>query len=420
LQTTDQVKLAIINIKQLITVAAQGERVKTGKDMRELGIIENAAVLVENEKIVWLGRMEELSMCSLKETDVLDCLDCVVMPGFIDSHTHLVFAGSREDEFAMRCAGATYLQIAEQGGGILNTVKKVRAAKKKELKKLARHWLNQMLQQGTTTVEIKSGYGLDMDNEVKMLEAINELNSEEVITIIPTFLGAHTFPLEYNGDKGGYIREIIERMIPYVSSHRLAAFCDVFCEKGYFGLEESETILQHGKQFGLKLKIHAEELTPFGGATLAAKFGAVSADHLEHVTSEGIGALSKAGVVATLLPGVSFFLNHKYAPARELIDAGVPIAIASDFNPGSCMSYSMPLMMTIGCAQMRMTPEEVITASTLNAAAALNLSHSLGSIEVGKKADLVVLDIPNYKFLPYHFGENHVKKVVKDGVVLEF
>lgn len=411
--------LALINIVQLITVSAGGARVKTKTEMRDIGLIENAAVLIENDKITWIGRMEELSMGSMRDTDVLDCIGKVVMPGFVDAHTHLVFAGSRENEFAMRSSGATYQQIAQMGGGILNTVRHVRSASKKELKKHARRTLSAMMKHGTTTVEVKTGYGLDMDNEIKMLEAVNELNVEELMTIVPTFLGAHAIPPEYQNRKADYIQEITERMIPYVGSKKLAVFCDVFCEKGYFELEESNAILLKGKQHGLIPKIHAEELTSSRGSEIAAALEAASADHLEHISEKGITALADAGVVGTLLPGVSFFLNHSYAPARKLIDAGVPVALATDFNPGSCMSYSMPLMMTIACTQMHMTPEEAITASTLNAAASLNLSNEIGSIEVGKRADLVVLDIPNYTFLAYHFGENHVAKVVKNGVVLE-
>ena len=412
--------LALINIKQLVTVGSNGVQVKTGKEMQNLGIIENAAVLIENEKITWYGKMEELSMASIKEADVLDCLDKVVMPGFVDPHTHLVFAGSRENEFAMRSAGLSYQEIALRGGGIISTVQQVRNSTKKDLKKNARKYLNAFLRNGTTTVEIKSGYGLDMDNEIKMLEAINELKDEEVLTIVPTFLGAHAVPPEFFGQKKEYIREITERMIPYIAKKKLAVFCDAFCEKGYFDQEDCREIFSKGTSVGLPPKVHADELTSGGGAELAAEVRAASADHLEHISDVGIKAIAHSGVVAVLLPGVSFFLHHQHAPARKLIDAGVPVAIATDFNPGSCMSYSMPMMMTIACAQMKMSPEEAITASTLNAAAAVNLSSEIGSIEIGKKADLIVLDIPNYKFLPYHFGENHVEKVVKNGVVLEF
>ena len=413
-------RLALLDIQQLVTVPAHGNRVKIGDEMRDLGIIDNAAVLVEDDVITWVGRMEDLALGDLKETNVVDCMNNTVMPGFVDSHTHTVFGGSREDEFAMRSAGMSYQAIAERGGGILSTVKRTREATKKNLKKQAGKWLDNMLRHGTTTVEIKSGYGLDMDNEIKMLEAITELEKEEVISVLSTFLGAHAVPPEFRARKSEYIREINERMIPYVVSHKLATFCDVFCEKGYFDVEESESILLNAKRFRLTPKIHADELSSSGGADLAARVRAISADHLEHVTDDGIAAMAKSGVIATLLPGVSFFLNHQYAPARKLIDNGVPVALATDFNPGSCMSYSMPLMMTIACTHMRMLPEEAITASTLNAAAALNISHEVGSIEIGKKADMVVMNIPNYQFLSYHFGQNHVEKVIKNGTVLEF
>ncbi|MDI6767016.1 MAG: imidazolonepropionase [Bacteroidota bacterium] len=412
--------LALINIKQLVTVSADGNRVKTGKEMQNLSIIENGAVLIDGEKIKWLGRMEDLSMGSIKEADVLDCIDRIVMPSFVDAHTHLLFDESRENEFAMRSAGATYQEIASRGGGIISTVKEVRNTSKKDLKKNARRWLNAMLRQGTTTVEIKSGYGLDMDNEVKMLEAITELNNEEVLTIVPTFLGAHAIPPEFRDKKSDYVHLITEKVIPYIGKKKLAVFCDAFCEKGYFDVDDCRTILLSGLKHGMKPKLHGDELSSGGGAELAAEVNAISVDHLEHISEKGIDALAKASVVAVLLPGVSFFLNHPHAPARKLIDTGVPVAIASDFNPGSCMSYNIPLMMTIACTQMKMSPEEAIAASTLNAAAALNLSTEIGSIEIGKKADMIVLDIPNYKFLPYHFGENHVEKIVKNGVVLEF
>jgi imidazolonepropionase len=414
------VNLVLVNIKQLVTVSSQGRRVKIGPEMQSLGVIENAAVIIEDDTIRWIGRMEELSMSSIREAEILDCLDKIVLPGFVDAHTHLVFAGSRENEFAMRSSGATYQQIAERGGGILSTVRNVRTTPKKDLKKSARQYLNALLRHGTTTVEIKSGYGLDMDSEVKLLETINELMAEEVITIVPTFLGAHALPPEYAGQKDKFVQLIIDKMIPYVAKKNLSVFCDAFCEQGYFDGNDCRMIFAAAQSAGMIPKVHADELTSCGGAELASEVSAISADHLEHISDLGISALAKTGTVGILLPGVSFFLNHPHAPARKMIDAGVPVAIATDFNPGSCMTYSMPLMMTIACTQMKMSPEEVIIASTLNAAAALNLSHEVGSIETGKKADMVVLDIPNYKFLPYHFGENHVYRVVKNGVVLEF
>jgi imidazolonepropionase len=340
------------------------------------------------------------------------------MPGFVDSHTHLLFAGSREDEFKLRAAGAGYAEIAASGGGIASTVAAVRSAGKKELKKNARRWLHELLRHGTTTVEMKSGYGLDMETEIRMLEAINELEKEEVISVVATFIGAHAVPP--GTDRAAYVAEVTDRMIPYVGSKRLASFCDVFCEEGYFTAAESRAILTQGKSFNLAPKIHAEEFSVSGGAETAAAVRAVSADHLEHVDDVGIAALAGAGTVATLLPGVSFFLGQRYAPARKLIGAGVPVAIASDFNPGSCMGFNMQLMMTIACTQMGMSPEEAITAATLNGAAALGLSSSVGSIEPGKKADLCLMDAPGYLTVPYLFGVNHVRTVVKNGVILEF
>ncbi len=412
--------LFIKGISQLVTVASNGKRTKTRSEMHELGILDEAGVLCLNGKIDWIGRMREWNRFLPDAFPEIDASGKVVMPGFVDSHTHMMFAGSREHEFSLRSQGATYQQIADQRGGILNTVQHVRAASKRELKKTTSRYLTDMMRHGTTTVEIKSGYGLEMDSEIKMLEAINELKNEEIMTIVPTFIGAHAVPPEYNGGSDAYVREITEEMIPYIGKKNLAAFCDVFCEKGYFDLDEAERVLVKGKKFGMVPKIHADELTPLGGAQLAAKIGAVSADHLENVTDKGIAALRRSDVVATLLPGVSFFLGHGYAPARKLIDAGVPVAIATDFNPGSCMSYSMPMMMTIACTQMQMTPEEALTASTVNAAAALNMSSTVGSIEIGKNADLIIADIPDYRFMAYHFGTNHVWKTIKNGTILEF
>ena len=412
--------LFIKNITQLITVAAGGKRTKLGAEMRDVGVLTDAGVLSENGKIVWVGAMSDWKG-SLPETfSEIDASGKVVLPGFVDSHTHMMFAGNRAHEFALRSQGATYQQIAEAGGGILNTITNVRAASKKDLKKQTLRYMNSMMRHGTTTVEIKTGYGLDLDSEIKMLDAINELKAEEMMTVVPTFICAHAYPPEYKQNKSAYVDLIIDKMIPYAGKRNLAAFCDVFCEKGYFELDDTERILTEGKKHGMLPKIHAEELNPLGGAELAARVGAVSADHLEHVTEEGIQALREGNVVAALLPGVSFFLNHGYAPARKLIDAGVAVAIASDFNPGSCMSYSMPLMMTIACTQMKMSPEEALVASTLNAAAALNMSSSIGSIEVGKNADLIIADVPDYKFLAYHFGANHIITTIKNGTVLEF
>lgn len=411
--------LFVKNITQLVTVSSGGGRVKIGPAMNELGLMNDAGVLCEKGTISWVGPMKEFNKVLPDDFPELDCSGKTVLPGFVDSHTHMLFAGSRAKEFALRARGASYQEIAEAGGGIVSTVSNVRSATKKELKKQTAEFFDDLLRHGTTSVEIKSGYGLDLDTEVKMLEAINELGKEELMTVVPTFIGAHAIPPEYRQNVSGYVDLVINAMIPYVGKKKLAAFCDVFCEKGYFDPEDTARILREGRKWGMEPKIHADELTPLGGAEVAAEVGAVSADHLERVSDEGIAALARAGVVAGLLPGVSFFLNHGYAPARKLIDAGVPVAIASDFNPGSCMSFSMPMMMTIACTQMKMTPEEAITASTLNGAAALNLSSSAGSIERGKMADLIVADVQDYRYLPYHFGVNHITKTVKQGVLLE-
>ncbi len=413
-------ELLIQHAKQLVTVSSHGKRVKTGPEMRELAVIDDGSVFVRNGVIEWVGHESDRTIDTTKETEVIDASDKIVLPGFVDSHTHLVFTGTRENEFAMRAEGTTYQQIAKEGGGILSTVTAVRKATKKELKRLAEKRLDKMMQCGTTTVEIKSGYGLDMENEIKMLEVINELAKEHFMTVVPTFLGAHAIPPEYDGNNDQYIRLLCDKLIPYAGRKRLSNFCDVFCETGYFDLDESKKVLEEGKKAGMQPKIHADQLSPLGGAELAAKVGAISADHLEHVTARGIEALRQAEVIATLLPGVSFFLGHDYAPARRLIDAGVTVALATDFNPGSCMSFSMPLMMTIACTQMKMTPEEAITACTLNGAAALGLSYKVGSIDVGKDADMVLYDMPNYRYLPYHFGTNLVAKVIKHGTILEF
>jgi imidazolonepropionase len=387
--------------------------------MRDIGTIADAAVLCLEGRIAWVGTMKEWNRDLPPDIGEIDAVGCTVFPGFVDSHTHMVFAGDRAHEFALRSSGATYQQIAEAGGGIIGTIKNVRAAIKTDLKRQTTRYLTEMMRHGTTTVEIKSGYGLDVDSEIKMLEAIRELANEEVTTILPTFIGAHAVPPEFKENPSAYVDMVVNEMIPYVGKKRLADFCDVFCERGYFSLGDTERIIEAGKAVGLQPKLHADELTPLGGTELGVRLGAVSVDHLEHVSDAGIDALRRSSTVATLLPGVSFFLNHGYAPARRLIDSGAAVAIATDFNPGSCMSFSMPLMMTIACTHMKMSPEEVITASTLNGAAALNMSASIGSIEVGKNADLIVAAVPDYRHLMYHFGFNHVVKTVKNGTLLE-
>ncbi len=411
--------LFIKNIRQLVTVAAHGKRALTGPAMNDPGVIPDAGVLCRSGKIAWAGPMADFPGMGGEDIPELDATGRTVLPGFVDSHTHMMFAGDRAEEFGLRSQGATYQEIAERGGGILSTIRHVRAATKKELKRSTSRHLMAMMKHGTTTVEIKTGYGLSMDAEVRMMEGIHELADEEMATVVGTFLGAHAVPPEFATDPAGYVRLIIDTMIPYAGKRSLASFCDVFCERGYFDVQQTEEILMAAKAQGMLPKIHAEELTHQGGAELAGRIGAVSADHLEKISPEGIEALRQGGVVAGLLPGVSFFLNHGYAPARAMIDAGVAVAIASDFNPGSCMSYSMPLMMTIACTHMKMTPAEALVASTLNGAAAVNLSATHGSIEAGKQADLLVADVPDYRHLAYHFGTNHIRHTIKNGTLLE-
>jgi imidazolonepropionase len=341
------------------------------------------------------------------------------MPGLIDSHTHLVFAGSRELEFEQRIQGLSYLEIAERGGGILSTVEATRKAPFEELLSLGKKRLDRMLSKGVTTIEAKSGYGLSLQDEIKILKVTKALKESHPIDIVPTFLGAHTVPKEFRNDRKQYVDLIIQEMIPRVAQEGLAEFCDVFCEEKAFSLEESRKILETGKRYGLKPKIHADQLSSGGGAELAAEVGAFSADHLEYVSPIGIERMAERAVTAVLLPGASFFLSMKqFPPAREMIERGVAVALATDLNPGSSMTESLPLMITMGCTMFRMTPKEVIQATTIHAAKSMGRENKIGSLEVGKEADVLVLDIPNYKYLPYHFGVDHVETVIKKGKVV--
>ena len=410
--------LLIKNIAQLVTVSGEGKPSKAGREMRELHIVENAAVLIEEGIVQRIAGTNELAVDA--EIDVLDAGNRVALPGFVDSHTHTVFAGNRANEFAMRSEGKTYQEIANAGGGILSTMNATRTATKKELLRSAERRMNEMMKHGTTTVEVKSGYGLNAESETKMLDVIHDLRRDHLMSVAPTFLGAHAFPPEYANDRNGYVELIINKMLPYIGERQLATFCDVFCDERYFDLHQTEQILLEAKRHGLIPKVHADQIASIGGTELAVHLHAISVDHLEHVTAKGIEALRGSPTIATVLPGASFFLNHPYAPARSIIEAGIPLAIASDFNPGSSMSFSMPMMMTIACTQMKMTPEEAITATTLNGAAALGLSNEVGSVEVGKQADIVLFDVPDYRHLAYHYGFNHVWKVIKNETVLEF
>jgi imidazolonepropionase len=379
--------------------------------------IENGAVAVKGDRIVWIGDSARTPSLPTDAT-VIDASGKTVIPGLVDSHTHLIFAGSREDEFEQRLRGKSYQEIATRGGGINATVRRVREASKAELKELARRRLNRLLSYGVTTVEVKSGYGLTLADEIKCLEVIADLNAEGPWELIPTFLGAHAVPPEFGDNREGYVRLLVDDMLPEIARCRLARFCDVFCEVGAFSLPETETILRKARELGFGLKLHADELSPLGGAELAARFGAVSADHLLCITESGIEALADSETVATLLPGTAFFLGMNYAPARKLIDRGVSVALASDCNPGTCPTENLPLIGAMACAQMKMLPLEALTALTFNAARAVGCAERLGSIAVGKQADLVICDVPDYRHLFYHFGVNHVWRVIKSGRVV--
>jgi imidazolonepropionase len=409
--------LVIRNATQLVASSDPGERSKRGAELRELPIIADGALVAEGETVTWVGPSCELPP-QPPNTTVIDASGRVVLPGFVDSHTHLIFAGSREEEFEQRLQGLTYQQIAEQGGGINATVRRVRAASKQELKALARPRLRRLLQHGVTTIEVKSGYGLTLADEIKCLEAVAELNAEGPWELVPTFLGAHAVPPEYRSDRSGYLRLLMDDMLPEIVRSRLAEFCDVFCETGVFSIDESRHLLTRARDLGLRLKLHADELTPLGGAELAAQLGAVSADHLLCVTDKGIDALAEAGTVATLLPGTAFFLGMPSAPARRLIERGVTVALASDCNPGTCPTENLPLVGAMACTQMKMLPAEAVNALTINAAAALGRSGRVGSLEPGKQADLVLYDVPDYRQIFYHFGINHVGCVIKRGRVV--
>jgi imidazolonepropionase len=406
----------------LVENAAQGVTLKASPGSTDaegkLGVIPDGTVAAKDGRIVWVGPADQTTrkVSLLPRGKELDASGRVVMPGFIDSHTHLLFAGTREREFEMRLQGASYQEIAAKGGGIKSTVEKTRRAGREELVAAGKKNLDSMLSLGTTTVEAKTGYGLSTKDEIKMLEALAELGREHPVEVVPTFLGAHEIPPEYSGKAEEYVRLLIEEMIPAVAEKKVARFCDVFCETGVFSPEQSRRILEAGKRDGMLPKLHADELTPLGGAELAAEIGAVSADHLLFMSEKGMEAMAEKGVVATLLPGTAFFLFlGRYAPARQVISRGVTVALATDFNPGSCMTESLPLITTIACTQMRMTPAEAILGITLHAARALRKEKEIGSLEPGKQADLVILDIPDYRHLSYHFGVNHVWKVVKKG-----
>jgi imidazolonepropionase len=384
-----------------------------------LGVIRGGAVAARAGRIVWVGRTAEARRAVAPEPGAreLDARGRVVLPGFVDPHTHLLFAGSREREFARRLEGASYQEIAAEGGGILSTVAATRDATLDELVALARRRLDLVLQHGTTTVEVKSGYGLTTADELKMLEAVAALRLDHPVGIQATFCGAHEVPPEYRGRTGDYVDLVVDEMLPEVARQGLAEACDVFCEAGVFSVEQARRILLAAREDGLRAKLHADEFAGTGGAELAAEVGALSADHLLRASLDGVRAMAAAGVTATLLPGTAFFLGLPYAPARAFLETGVRVALATDFNPGSSYTPSMQLIVTLACTQMRMTVEEALAAATVGGAHALGLGGEVGSLRPGKACDLTVLEVPTYLHVPYLYGVNHVRTVVKGGEV---
>jgi imidazolonepropionase len=407
--------LLIENARQVLTCHTRGRRFKAGRYQSEIGLTENASIYVEKGRIRWIGKKlpSSVKKQSLKK---IDASNKIVLPGFVDSHTHLVFAGDRANEFSMRIKGKTYEEIAKAGGGIISTVKATTKAAKSELKRLAKQRIKSSIGFGVTTIEAKSGYGLDTKSEIKMLEVINELNRETPIDVYATFLGAHAFPKNKSAKE--YIDEILYDMIPQIAKRNLATFIDAFCEKNYYSVNDTKKILMQGVSFGLVPKLHTNQFNSIGGIEAAVEFDAISVDHLEVMNPSDIKALKNSETIACILPSVSYFLDIPYAPARKLIEANIPVALATDFNPGSAMSENIQLVMSMAVQMLKMNIEETINAVTINGAAALGISHNTGSIEAGKQADMLIFDASDYKHLIYHYGVNHLKTVIKKGKII--
>ena len=410
-------RLVITNANIYTPVGTAGKR---GAEMGDILHIEKGGIIIEDGIIRWVGPDSEMPEPEghVRDEVYMDALGRAVLPGFVDSHTHLVFGGYRPEEFGWRLKGDTYMSIMERGGGIQSTVNATRAASAEELREKAEWYLDEMSAMGVTTVEAKSGYGLDTETEERMLRVIKELaeDPERKVDVVSTFLGAHAVPKEYKGRTAEYVDLIIKEMLPRFRD--MAEFCDVFTEKNVFELEDSRRLLEAAREAGYKLKMHADEIVSLGGAELAADLGAVSADHLLHVSDEGIRRMAESGTVATLLPLTAFALKEEFAPARKFIDAGCTVALATDLNPGSCFSGSIPLTIALACIYMKMSVEETLTALTLNGAAAIDRAARIGSIEAGKQGDVVILHFDTLDALPYYVGMNCVDVTIKNGIIL--
>ena len=411
--------LIVKNASELVTCS--GFAAKKGEAMSDLKIIPDGAVVVKEGIIEAVGTTRDI-LSELEKTesdlsgfDIIDAKNRAVLPGFVDSHTHFVFGGFRAQEFSWRLRGDSYMEIMKRGGGIVNTVEATRKAAVEELVQSGIKRLDSMLSFGVTTVEGKSGYGLDGDTEIKQLEVMAHLDNIHYVDIAPTFLGAHAVPAAYKGKEDAFIEFMMGEVMPRVAERKLAEFCDIFCEKNVFSVAQSRRLLSKAKELGLKLKLHADEIVQTGGAELAAELGAVSADHLLQASEEGIRQMAAAGVVATLLPATAFSLKEPYARGRYMIDSNCAVALATDFNPGSCFTESIPLIFALATLYMDISTEEAVTALTINAAAAIDRADTIGSLDVGKHGDLAVLEYPSYKFIPYHIGINTVDQVVKKG-----
>jgi imidazolonepropionase len=408
--------LLVTNCSQLVTLAGPA-RPRTGAELRELQIVNDGAMLVQNGRIAAVGTRTEIEPLVTAGTETVDAGGRVVMPGFVDAHTHLVFAGNRADEFEMRCAGMTYQQIAERGGGIRSTVRRTRQATEDVLIHVGQKHARRFLEGGTTTVEAKSGYGLTVEDELKLLRATRSVSETTALRCIPTFLGAHEIPDEYKAHPDDYVDLVVTEMLPKVAEEKLAEFCDIFCESKVFTVAQAERVLTAAKHHGLGLRVHADQFTSSGAVELAATLGAKTVDHLEETTPESIAVMKKADVQPVLLPGSVYAIgSQKYAPARAMIEAGLPVVIATDFNPGSSPTTSMTMILSLVCTQMKMTPAEAVTAATINAAWSLNRAHEIGSLEPGKIADFAIHDAEDYRELAYFFGSHRPHAVFAGGV----